>query len=210
MDLVKTGCRAFFAALLLHLGGCAAQRHTESDLGGDCRGKGYAAELRATVNGVTTTSQLMVQGPCVRIEVEGLRRSSVMLVRYDLHRAWLLIPSQQRYVAMTPADLGRQLPPFFKPGLRIERERIGEELVAGQRTVRSRARIYDQGTPYYNGMLWEEPGLSPLPVKWLDEENRVSAVWDKRRRADFPTALFEVPGEYLPLEPEAGSALKRP
>lgn len=200
MHQAHRGCRVVIMLVLLSLTGCATPRQPESTMRGG-QGPGYRAELRATINGAATTSQVVVQGASVRIEVEGARRSSIMLVRYDLNRAWVLIPSQKRYVSLVPSDLGRQIPPFFKPGLRIQREQQGVELLDGQQVVRSRVSIDDAGLRQYEGMLWEEPAFPPLPVKWVDAQNRVEAMWVKRYSGYIPAQLFELPNDYQPLEP---------
>lgn len=158
--------------------------------------RGYTAEMVVSAQGATTTSRIMVQGSRMRLEALTGRRSSVLLVDYDLLKAWVLIPAEGKYREMPFETLGDQIPHFFMPGLQLEKTTGTEEEVDGVPAVRYHAVIVCDDGQGYTGFLWESRDLPGFPLKWVDDASHAVVTWRNVRTVELPLSLFKIPPAY--------------
>ncbi len=159
---------------------------------------GYAADMLLSAGDASSSAKIMSAGDKFRMEVYGGRRSSVMIVRYDLDRLWVLIPSAARYQEFPIDAMGHQIPHFFMPGLAIEKVPVRKEHVGGVSAVQYRARITMCGRQY-EGDLWESQALPAYPLKWKDDKRRTTVRWRNGRITALSDTLFAIPDGFTEL-----------
>lgn len=186
-------------ALFLLLSLCAAcmtpgPRNHAADIA-----RGYTSDMVVSAGGATTTSRIMVQGGRMRMETLTGRRSSVLLVDYDQHKTWVLIPVDGKYKEVPFEALGDQIPHFFMPGLLMEKKTISEEVIDGVPAVRYHSTIICDDGQRYSGSLWESRDLPGFPLKWIDDSSNAVVTWRNVRAAGLLSSLFEIPPGYTEL-----------
>lgn len=159
---------------------------------------GYAADMIMTVGNAMSSATIMSKGDKFRMELQGGRKSSVMIVRYDLNRLWVLIPSAAKYTEFSIDSMGHQIPHFFMPGLEIEKEKIGHERIGSIPATKYRARIRMCGRTY-EGFLWESKVLPGYPLEWEDEKRRTVVRWRNGRITALSDTLFAIPDGFTEL-----------
>ncbi|HAK60214.1 MAG TPA: hypothetical protein DCO77_07495 [Nitrospiraceae bacterium] len=159
---------------------------------------GYTADMTMTVGDHTSSARIMSKGEKFRMELQRGRKSSVMIVRYDLDKLWVLIPSAARYTEFPLDSLGMQFPHFFMPGLKIEKEKAGHDRIGSIAATKYRARVRMCGRTY-EGFLWEAKVLPGYPLQWEDEKRRTVVRWRKGRITALSDTLFAIPDGFTEL-----------
>lgn len=176
--------------ILLAQGGCSSTRPS------------WTATYKATIDGTTGSARVSGSGDRVRMELQGQRKTSVSILRYDKGVAWLLAPTMTAYREIPLTDLRRDFPLFYDPSLAVSRTELGKELLEGREAMKYAVEISQNGTTF-KGHLWEAMPPLPVPLRWQDERGPV-ATWEQVVLGPLSPELFEIPGGYRLVEPATG------
>lgn len=168
------------ASLLALATGCRAKAPPE----------GFSAEL---LSDGRPRGRVMAQGPAIRLEMTGGRRSSVAIARYDREVLWILAPSLGVYRELPLSAWEDRFPNFLRPGLRVEREPVGRSDVDGTAAYAWRVRVPRAGGPDFVGTLWEAKDLPGRPLRWKDDATGLVVDWRNGTTGPLDPSLFELP-----------------
>ncbi|MBU0943642.1 MAG: hypothetical protein KJ804_07535 [Proteobacteria bacterium] len=159
--------------------------------------EGFSAQMVTTVQGDTSVAQMSLKGEKLHLQVVGGRTFSTMIVRYDKDVLWLMAPAARQYMEMVVDAVGLGVPHFFHPDIRIEKIRMGEEIVGGIKAVKYRAHVSMlNGKKEYLGFLWESIDRPGFPLRWEEPQTVTTVEWRQQVFTEIPDLLFEVPKEY--------------
>ena len=168
---------------------------------------GFIAKMVTTIQGDTSVAQMTLKGQKMRVQVIGGRVFSTMIARYDKDLLWLIAPAAQQYKEMALDSMGQGVPHFFRPDTRIDKTRIGEEMVGVIKAVKYRARVsMENGKRVYEGFLWEAIDSPGFPLKWEEPSTLTVVEWQERSFAEVPDSVFEVPPDFRKIEQAASQA----
>lgn len=190
------------------LGGCAARRAAlPADGPRASDGRAFAADVVATQDGRTSRARVVATARRLRLEMEGQRRSSVAIARWDAGDVLVLAPTLGVYRTLPLAAWQDPYPNPLRPDLRIEREGAGERAVVdGIPARRWRVRVPAQhGARAFAGVLWEAEALPGRPLRWEDAESGLVVEWRNARELEPERGTFEVPAGYRPAPGGAGA-----
>lgn len=172
------------AALLALASGCRAKAPAE----------GFTAEI---VSDGKPHGRVAAQGDAVRLEMQGARRSSVAIARYDREVLWVLAPTAGLYRELPLSAWEDRYPNFLRPGLRFEREPVGRSDVNGIAAYSWKVRVPRDGGPDFVGMLWEAKDLPGRPLRWKDESSGLVVDWRNGRAGWLDPSIFELPPDLV-------------
>ena len=120
------------AAALALATGCRAKAPSE----------GFTAEIFSDGK---PHGRVAAQGDALRLEMQGARRSSIAIARYDRKVLWVLAPTAGLYRELPLATWEDRYPNFLRPGLRFEREPVGRSDVDGVAAYAWKVRVPRDG-----------------------------------------------------------------
>ncbi|MBU1232728.1 MAG: hypothetical protein KKC77_07530 [Proteobacteria bacterium] len=163
--------------------------------------QGFSAKMVTTVQGDTSVAQMSLKGEKLYLQVLGGRVFSTMIARYDKGVLWLMAPAARLYTEMAVEAIGLGVPHFFRPDIRIEKTRMGEDIVGGIKAVKYKAHVsVSNSKKEYEGFLWESIDRPGFPLKWEEPQTVTTVEWQERVFAEIPDVLFEVPEEYRKIK----------
>ena len=131
-----------------------------------------------------------------RVETVGVAEdgTGVIIVRYDIKAAWVLLPSEKRYKKFS-IDKQETNPLLYKPKNVISREKLGEEGVDGFHTVKEKLTVKNKSGSTESFYLWTAP-----EVEWPMKAEAVDGKWSYSFK-DFQAGaqdlgMFLIPMEY--------------
>jgi len=160
----------------------------------------YSADLESVSPVGTITSKVYVRDNLQRMEMTSGGRQSVMILRGDKKVVWMLMPENRLYVEM-PLDPRRDvLPPFSGPGIKTEKELLGEDNVDGHPAKKYHVNIQRNGKMESTGFVWEATDLDNLPVKFQTEDKSTTITWKNIKRDAAESSLFDIPEGYKKID----------
>jgi hypothetical protein len=159
-----------------------------------CRAKAPAEGFTAEVfSDGRPHGRVAVQGEALRLDMQGARRSSIAIARYDREVLWVLAPTAGIYRELPLASWQDRYPNFLRPGLRFEREPVGRSDVDGMAAYAWKVRVPRAGGPDFVGTLWEAKDLPGRPLRWKDGASGLVVDWRNGRAGRLDPSLFELP-----------------
>jgi hypothetical protein len=158
---------------------------------------GFEARMVTTIGSHTNVSELKVKGARLRLEVVRGRTFSTMIADYGKKRLWLLAPAARQYLEQDLSEMSQTVPHFFHPGALVERKKIGEGVIAGERAIKYDAVVAVPGAKKaHDGILWEAVERPGYPLRWEDPEDQIIVEWKNAKLTDLEDSLFTLPDGY--------------
>lgn len=197
MELVKRILCAFFLiSVPLAAARGAELPEPKVDYSADSLTETDQATLKATIY-YTPGKERHEQG------VGGLKQ--ILIIRKDKNLVWLLMPEQKMYMELTPSAQTHGIE-IDLSHYQIERTRIGEEIVEGIKTTKSKMVMRGPDGAHFDGFLWTTPEEIAIKMEAATqgggEKHRVKTTLKNLKVGKQDPALFEVPAGYQKISME--------
>ncbi|MBU1716508.1 MAG: hypothetical protein KKG70_12965 [Proteobacteria bacterium] len=155
-----------------------------------------------TVGKHSNQSELLVKGRKMKLKVLNGRTFSTMITDYDRKVLWMLAPIGRQYMEYDLSAMGRSVPQFFHPEVKINKKKIAKEMVGDRKAIKYAAEVTSPGSArVFDGFLWIAESLPDYPLKWQDPEYQLTVDWQDAKLVELDDSLFALPEGYLKVEP---------
>jgi hypothetical protein len=140
-----------------------------------------------------------------KIRNEGMGEGNYMIVRMDLKKSWVVMPSKKAYMEMK-ANLQNIPQTEEKVKGEISRKLVGSESVNGHPTKKYEV-TYKDGTKTIRSYQWIATDLN-FPIRMADANGKWVTEYRNIKTGSQPDSLFEIPAGYKKLSIPGMSGMK--